>query len=80
MPGTAVRVFPIFAVPVIVGVGTPVINGNVTAAVATLVFDVFEYPAFFAVTVTVIVEPKSVDFTTYVAAVAETTGLPPTLH
>jgi hypothetical protein len=38
-PGAAVNLLPTLTVPVIVGVGAVAINGYVTAAVATLVFD-----------------------------------------
>ncbi len=78
MPGTAVNVLPNLTVPVIVGVGAPVINGNETGAVAAEVFDASVNPAFFAVSVTVIVEPKSAGLIRYVAVVA--TGVPPTDH
>jgi hypothetical protein len=78
VPGTAVNVLPNLTVPVIVGVGAPVINGNETGAVAAEVFDASVNPAFFAVSVTVIVEPKSALLIRYVAVVA--TGVPPTDH
>jgi hypothetical protein len=37
-PGATVNVLPTFTVPEITGVGAVAINGNVTAAVAALVF------------------------------------------